>query len=127
MRADLVTFTEEILNRKLHFFWAVSLHFPSDKKNRKENYTNILNIKACLMKPFFTYRALQPLSPIFKIILTVFCAWILISIGIFVTTNQSTNPPVPLSIEWSLICSRLKKIDWDFVSLINISFKLKNL
>ena len=92
-------------------FLCSELAFSFRQKNRKENYTNILNKKACLMKPFFTYRALQPVSPIFKIILTVFCALILMSIGIFVTTNQSTNPPVPLSIEWSLICSRFKKID----------------
>ena len=59
------------------------------------------------MKQFFTYRALQPLSPTFKIILPVFCALIFMSIGIFVTTNQ----PTKLSIEWTLICSRLVVID----------------
>ena len=70
------------------------------------------------MKPIFTYRALQPLSLIFKIILTEFCTLIVMSIGIFVTTNQRTNPAVPLTIEWFLICSRFKKFDWDFVSFI---------
>ena len=59
------------------------------------------------MKQFFTYRALQPLSPTFKIILTVFCALIFMSIGMFVTTNQ----PTKLSIEWTLICSRSAAID----------------
>ena len=46
---------------------------------------------------------------------------------IFVTTNKPTYPAVPLSIEWSIICSRFKKIDWDFVSLINISFNVMDL
>ena len=30
---------------------------------------------------------------------------------IFVTTNKPTYPAVPLSIEWSIICSRFKKFD----------------
>ena len=67
--------------------------------------------KSMSHKTIFYKLALQPLSTIFKIILTAFCALICMSIGIFVTANQPTNTALPFSIEWSLICSRFKKFD----------------
>ena len=66
--------------------------FSVRQKNwKRKNYTNILNIKTS-HETIFYVQGTPTTQSHFKVILAAFWAMIFMSIGIFVTTNQPTNP-----------------------------------
>ena len=57
--ADLVTFTEEILNGKLHFLCSILFSNPKLKKLKHVTSNEELSIKCCLNSNFYSNDYLE--------------------------------------------------------------------